>query len=313
MPSKNTKLQEKLSIRFRKLLSGASDGNPPWLAVVAEGDDIGMFSRQDAPWVIHRDFSTLVGGVRALLMQALHPGSLAGVAQHSRYEQDPLGRLSGTIRWLTITTFGSIEAVQNEAGRVNRMHTRVSGEYQTAQGETSSYRAADPRLLLWVHIAFMESFLRSHQNYSKAPIPGGADAYVKLWGKSVAPLGLEDVPASEAELNRLLDEFSEELIVTDKTRGVIKWIRNAPLPALTKPVYKLLFYSAVASLDPRFRALIGIRSAPLWLLRPITTSLLSLMRFAIGPESPIEDAALRRIDRVLSSQGNATHPQRVDE
>jgi uncharacterized protein (DUF2236 family) len=311
MPSKNTKLQEKLSIRFRKLLSGATDGNPPWLAVVAEGDDIGMFSPNDAPWIIHRDFSTLVGGVRALLMQALHPGSLAGVAQHSRYEQDPLGRLSGTIRWLTITTFGSNQAVQSEAGRVNRMHTRVSGEYQTAQGETSSYRAADPRLLLWVHIAFMESFLRSHQNYSKAPIPGGADAYVRLWGKSVAPLGLDDVPASEAELNLLLDEFSEELIVTEKTRGVIKWIKNAPLPALTKPVYKLLFYSAVASLDPRFRALIGIRSAPLWLLRPITTNLLSLMRFAIGPESPIEDAALRRIERVLASQGNASAPKRV--
>jgi uncharacterized protein (DUF2236 family) len=234
-------------------------------------------------------------------MQALHPGSLAGVAQHSRYEQDPLGRLSGTIRWLTITTFGSNQAVQNEADRVNRMHTRVSGEYQTAQGETTSYRAADPRLLLWVHIAFMESFLRSHQNYSKAPIPGGADAYVRLWGKSVAPLGLDNVPTSEAELNQVLDEFSEELIVTDQTRAVIKWIKNAPLPPLTKPVYKLLFYSAVASLDPRFRALIGIRSAPLWLLRPITTSLLSLMRFAIGPESPIEDAALRRIDRVKAS------------
>lgn len=305
MPYKNTKLQEKLSIRFRKLLSGATDGTPPWLAVVAEGNDVGMFSPQDAPWIIHRDFSTLVGGVRALLMQALHPGSLAGVAQHSRYEQDPLGRLSGTIRWLTVTTFGSVEAVQNEAGRVNRMHTRVSGEYQTAQGESASYRAADPRLLLWVHIAFMESFLRAHQNYSRAPIPGGADAYVKLWGKSVAPLGLADVPASEAELNLLLDQFSEELIVTDKTRSVINWIKKAPLPPLTKPVYKLLFYSAVASLDPRFRALIGLRSAPLWLLRPVTTSLLSLMRFAIGPESPIEDAALRRIERVTASQGNA--------
>jgi uncharacterized protein (DUF2236 family) len=294
MPSKNTKLQEKLSIRFRKLLSGATDGNPPWLGVVAEGNDIGMFDPTDAPWIIHRDFSTLVGGVRALLMQ------------------DPLGRLSGTIRWLTVTTFGSVEAVQNEAGRVNRMHTKVSGEYQTAQGETSNYRAADPRLLLWVHIAFMESFLRAHQNYSKAPIPGGADAYVKLWGKSVAPLGLADVPASEADLNQLLDEFSEELIVTDKTRSVIKWIKNAPLPLLTKPVYKLLFYSAVASLDPRFRALIGIRSAPLWILRPITTNLLALMRFAIGPESPIEDAALRRIERVKASKGNVLPSENVD-
>jgi uncharacterized protein (DUF2236 family) len=135
---------------------------------------------------------------------------------------------------------------------------------------------------------------------------------VKLWGKSVAPLGLADVPASEADLNQLLDEFSEELIVTDKTRSVIKWIKNAPLPLLTKPVYKLLFYSAVASLDPRFRALIGIRSAPLWILRPITTNMLSLMRFAIGPESPIEDAALRRIERVKASKGNVSPSGNVD-
>ena len=312
MPNKNTKLQEKLSIRFRKLLSGATDGTPPWLPVVAEGNDVGLFAPEDAPWIIHRDFSTLVGGVRALLMQALHPGSLAGVAQHSRYEQDPLGRLSGTIRWLTVTTFGSVEAVQNEAGRVNRMHTKVSGAYQTAQGETSSYRAADPRLLLWVHIAFMESFLRAHQNYSRAPIPGGADAYVKLWGKSVAPLGLSDVPTSEQELNQLLDQFSEELIVTEKTKSVINWIRKAPLPPLTKPVYKLLFYSAVASLEPRFRDLIGIRSAPLWFLRPVTTNVLGLMRFAIGPESPIEDAALRRIERVKAQQGNVFPTEIVD-
>ncbi|MEY3561698.1 MAG: hypothetical protein RL068_850 [Actinomycetota bacterium] len=298
MTKKNNALQEKLSIRFRKLLSGAADGIPPWLDAVAEGDDVGLFSPTQAPWVVHRDFATLVGGVRALLMQALHPGSLAGVAQHSRYEQDPLGRLSGTIRWLTVTTFGSVTAVQNEAGRVNRMHTRVSGDYQTATGEKASYRAADPRLLLWVHIAFMESFLRAHENYSKALIPGGADAYVKLWGKSVEPLGLGDVPSSEKELNALLDDYAKDLIVTEKTTEVINWIRNAPLPAATKPVYKLLFYSAVASLEPRFRDLIGIRTAPLWVLKPITTNLLALMRFAIGPESPIEEAALKRIARV---------------
>lgn len=312
MPNKNTKIQEMLSVRFRKLLSGAKDGVPPWLEVVAQGDGPGLFMPEDAPWVVHRDFSTLVGGVRALLMQALHPGSLAGVAQHSRYEQDPLGRLSGTIRWLTVTTFGSTEAVHGEAGRVNKMHTRVSGEYKTAQGETSSYRAADPRLLLWVHIAFMESFLRAHQNYSRAPIPGGADSYVKLWGKSVAPLGLSDVPSSEAELNALLADFSKELVVSDKTRSVINWIKNAPLPITAKPVYKLLFYSAAASLEPQFRTLIGIRTLPLWVLRPITTSLLAFMRFAIGPESPIEDAAIQRIARYQARSGNGLPARNVE-
>lgn len=284
-------------MRFRKLLSGAPDGIPPWLGVVAEGDKPGFFLPTDAPWVVHRDFSTLVGGIRALLMQALHPGSLAGVAQHSRYEEDPLGRLSGTIRWLTVTTFGSTDAIAQEASRVNRMHTRVTGEYETSTGEKVGYRAADPKLLLWVHIAFMESFLRAHQHYSKAPIPGGADAYVALWSRSVTPLGLDSAPMSEGELNQVLDDFYPELVVSEKTKDVVAWIKNAPLPNSAKPVYRLLFASAAASIEPRFQKLLGLNPPPLWLLRPVTTSLLSLMRFAIGPESPIEDAAIDRLKR----------------
>ncbi|MEY4989903.1 MAG: hypothetical protein RIS08_129 [Actinomycetota bacterium] len=264
---------------------------------MAEGDEPGLFLPTDAPWIVHADFATLVGGIRALLMQALHPGSLAGVAQHSRYEQDPLGRLSGTIRWLTITTFGSKTAIQNEAGRVNRMHTRVVGEYESADGERLGYRAADPHLLLWVHIAFMESFLRAHQNYSKRPIPGGADEYVRLWARSVEPLGLERAPLSESELLETLERFRPELVVTEKTSAVINWIRRAPLPPLAKPVYALLFQSALASLPKEYRDLIGLKGAPLWLTRPVTTSLLRVMRFAIGPESPIEDAARERLIR----------------
>lgn len=294
----NNALQENLSRRFRRLLSGDPNGIPPWLEAVAAGDEAGFFLPGDAPWVVHRDFATLVGGIRALLLQALHPGALGGVAQHSRYEEDPLGRLSGTIRWLTVTTFGSLSAVRDEAGRVNGMHDRVRGKYQTNSGEQVNYRAADPDLLLWVHIAFMDSFLRAHQNYSRAKIPGGADAYVALWSKSVAPLGLELVPMSEQELRQTLEEFKPQLRVDQKALSVIRWIKNAPLPRAAKPVYALLFQAALASLPTELIQMIGMRSLPLWLLRPVVTNLLALGRFAIGPDSPIEDAAVVRLRRI---------------
>ena len=294
----NNALQENLSRRFRRLLSGAQDGIPPWLEAVAEGDDPGLFLPTDAPWIVHRDFATLVGGIRALLLQALHPGALGGVAQHSRYEEDPLGRLSGTIRWLTVTTFGSQTAVQNEASRVNRMHDRVKGKYETNVGQKINYRAADPDLLLWVHIAFMDSFLRAHQNYSRAKIPGGADSYVALWSRSVEPLGLSEVPMTEAELAQTLERFKPSLRVDAKAKSVIRWIRNAPLPKAAKPVYSLLFQAALASLPKELRKMIGMRSLPLWLLRPLVTNLLAFGRFAIGPDSPIEDAALARLSRL---------------
>lgn len=303
--SSNNAAQEWLSIRFRRLLSGATDGNPPWLDVIARGDTGGLFLPTDAPWVVHRDFGTLVGGIRALLMQALHPGSLTGVSEHSRYEKDPLGRLAGTIRWLTVTTFGSHEAVATEAGRVNRLHERVTGSYETGAGATIPYRAADPDLLLWVHIAFMESFLVAHEMYAATPLPQGiaatpADNYVNQWAASVAPLGLDTVPRTRAEVDEMITDLWRRgvLVAGDSTRSVVGFIRRPPLPAAVRPVYRLLFDAAVVSIRPEFQAMLGLTPKPRWLIVPLTRFVLRAIRVGIGPESPIEDAALQRLRRV---------------
>jgi uncharacterized protein (DUF2236 family) len=294
----NNALQEALSKRFRRLLSGDPDGVPPWLEVIAAGDEAGLYMPTDAPWIVHADFGTLVGGIRALLMQALHPGSLTGVANHSRYEQDALGRLAGTIRWLTVTTFGSHAAVAGEAQRVNRMHKRVTGEYETAQGVQRPYRAADPDLLLWVHIAFMDSFLRCHQMYAWREIPGGADAYVRLWAKSVEPIGLASAPLSEAALVAEIERYKRELVATPKTLDVVKFIKRPPLPVLARPVYWLLFEAAVVSLPIEFRELLGLKAKRTALIKPLTRGVLRFIRVAIGPESPIEDGAIERLRRI---------------
>jgi uncharacterized protein (DUF2236 family) len=294
----NNALQESLSKRFRRLLSGDPDGVPPWLDVIAAGDEPGLYLPTDAPWIVHADFGTLVGGIRALLMQALHPGSLTGVANHSRYEQDALGRLAGTIRWLTVTTFGSQTAVAGEAQRVNRMHKRVTGEYTTSTGEERPYKAADPDLLLWVHIAFMESFLRCHQMYAWREIPGGADAYVRLWAKSVEPIGLAAAPMNESQLIAEIERYKRELVATEKTLDVVKFIKRPPLPVLARPVYWLLFEAAVVSLPIEFRTLLGLKAKPRWIIQPLTRGVLRFIRLAIGPESPIEDGAIERLRRI---------------
>lgn len=281
-------------------MTGAPDGVAPWIGEISGGGGAGLFAPGEAPWIVHGDIATLVGGVRALLMQALHPGSLAGVRSHSRYRDDPLGRLTGTIRWLTVTTFASREAVEREAGRVTRMHDRVKGEYQAAAGDVRSYRAADPDLLRWVHVAFMDSFLRCHQLYSWRRIPGGADEYVRLWARSVQPLGLDEVPRDEAELVECLTRFLPELVVNAHTREVLQWLRDPPLPWLARRVYSLLFQAALASLPEEYRKLIGIRSLPLPIIRLLVRSMLRSIRILIGPDSPIEEAALERISRAAT-------------
>ena len=124
-----SRLASPLATAFRETVSGSKDGLPEWAKQMAEGDDEGLFGPDSAVWEVHGALSTLVGGVRALLLQAAHPAALAGVAEHSRYETDPIGRLIGTTRWLTTTTFGSTRVVAREAARVNAMHGRVTGMY----------------------------------------------------------------------------------------------------------------------------------------------------------------------------------------
>lgn len=293
----NNAIQRYLSKRFRILLTGDPDGVPPWLEDVATSDEPGLYLPDEAPWIAHADLATLVGGIRALLMQALHPGSLTGVRSHSRYKTDLLGRLSGTIRWLTMTTFASTASVDGEADRVNKMHARVKGKYKDSSGKSVDYKAADPHLLRWVHIAFMDSFLRCHQNYSKRELPGGADEYIRLWSKSVIPLGLTEVPMNEAEMLAELDKYRPELVVTDETMEVIRLIKNPPLPRTSLPAYHFLFRAALATLPREYQEMIGIGHPSLRVMRPVTRGLLRAILLAIGTESPIEEAAIARLHR----------------
>ncbi|HZK59788.1 MAG TPA: oxygenase MpaB family protein, partial [Cryobacterium sp.] len=76
--------------------SGDSDGRPHWVDQIEQGDDAGFFGPGSASWAVHGGMATMVAGIRALLMQTLHPGAMAGVHDWSRYREDPLGRLSGT-------------------------------------------------------------------------------------------------------------------------------------------------------------------------------------------------------------------------
>lgn len=294
-------LRDSIGTRFRRIITSTDDGVPPWLENVRVGEPEGLFTPADEPWVVHANLTTLIGGIRALLMQALHPGSLAGVADHSRYEADPLGRLAGTTRWLTILTFGSHSAIAQESARVNAMHSRVKGEYTNNKGESKHYQAQDHDLLLWVHIAFTDSFLQTFQLYSGREI--SADKYVRKWSMAVKPLGLTDAPMTEAELAQSLNSFYERgiLDVNATTRKVVAFIKKPPLSRTARFAYWFLFQAALASIPKKYQEMLGLRALPLWLVSPIATGFIGLMRFAIGNRSPLEEAALTRMGLPLTN------------
>jgi uncharacterized protein (DUF2236 family) len=137
--------------------SGSPDGIPPWVSALEDGDDGGFFGPGSAVWAVNGGTPVLVAGIRALLLQTLHPGAMAGVHDWSRYREDPLGRLAGTVRWVLSTTFDDREGAEAGSAQVRKMHTRVSGTYTDAAGDQRPYSAADADLVSWVHVVFAES------------------------------------------------------------------------------------------------------------------------------------------------------------
>jgi uncharacterized protein (DUF2236 family) len=280
---------------FRKTVSGDPSGAPDWSRQMAIGNDVGFFGPESAVWQVHGCIATLVGGIRALLMQAAHPAALTGVAEHSAYDTDPLGRLERTTRWLTITSFGSTEAIEIEARRVREMHKRVTGTYEEKSGSRSSYSAADPRFLLWVHCAFTDSFLRAHEELGYS-LPQGADQYVREWAKSAQPLGLESAPNSKRELSEAVDSFARnEVTSIAMTPPIVGFILKPPFGKGGLVFYRVLVNAAIATIDEPFLSVLGLKPKSKKWLR-VSKILLDFLSYMLGHESPSQKIARQRID-----------------
>ena len=289
------------------MFTGRADGLPDWIVDIDHGDDAGYFGAGSAPWAVHGSMATIVAGIRALLMQALHPGAMAGVHDWSRYREDPLGRLSGTIRWVIVVTFASSASARAESARVGKFHERVRGTYRAADGSEMPYSAGDAELLSWVHMAFADAFLGSHQRWG-GPIPGGADGYVAEWAAAGEMVGVQNPPRSAAELRARIEELrmNGTLRRDERVDEVVGFIRNPPLRRAMRPAYRVLFGGAVASLPREYRRLLGLRRS--WL--PVVTGtriLLWGVARVLGQRSTAEDSALRRIAG-LARVGRPTAP-----
>jgi uncharacterized protein (DUF2236 family) len=205
---------------------------------------------------VHADASMFVGGLRALLLQSLHPLAMAGVAEHSDYRGDPWGRLQRTSTFLAVTTFGPAADAQRAVDRVRGIHQRVRGTAPDGR----RYHASDPHLLEWVHIAEVDSFLLAHQLYGAAPLDqSGRDSYVADTARVATALGVLDPPLTEAELRRRIEAFRPELSGTPVAREAARFLLlTPPLPMMARAPYGLLAATSVSMLP-------GWARMPLWL------------------------------------------------
>lgn len=256
--------------------------------------DPGLFGPGSLPWRVHADLpSMLVGGLSSLMLQSLHPLAMAGVADHSRYREDPFGRLQRTARFVAGTTFGSTVFVDQLVGEVRSVHRKVRG----IAPDGRRYAADDPHLLTWVHTTETWSFLRSYQRYSLQPLLGAErDRYLAEVAGIGERLGARNVPRSVAQVRRYLAEMRPELAATPEALEVARFLRVAPSgeAPLRAGIHRLVAEAAVDLLPGWARRQLRLqRLAPAPPLQAAAGGLAVLLRWAVG-SSLVEQVSTAR-------------------
>ncbi|MHB1594414.1 MAG: oxygenase MpaB family protein [Streptosporangiaceae bacterium] len=195
--------------------------------VPEHGLDDGFFGPASVTWRTAADTSTPVAGLRALMIQALHPLAMAGVEQHSEWRQDPVGRLAATSGYLATVSFGSRASADRAAARVRRIHEHVTG---TDEVTGRRYAASDPALLLWVHAALVGSTLVARKLFGVPLAVPDADAYVAEMAAAAELVGVprDQVPASVAALDSYLVSMRPSLVASPAAREAAGYLLDPP-------------------------------------------------------------------------------------
>lgn len=216
--------------------------------------DPGVCGPGAASWSVIGDVTAFVGGIRALLIQSAHPEVVAGVADHSRYREDPLGRLSRTSAYVTATTFGAMPEVHHAVDLVRAAHRAVVGRSHRGR----PYSAAVPGLSAWVHNVLTDSFLAAFEAYGPRPLtPPEADRFVLEQARIGRMLDADPLPADAAALRGWVEDHPD-LGTSPGMRAAVDFLADPPLAPLHRAGYRLLFRGAVAITPVRIRRILGV-------------------------------------------------------
>jgi uncharacterized protein (DUF2236 family) len=240
---------------------------------------------------VHADLpSMLIGGIGALLLQTLHPLAMAGVAEHSHYPADPLGRMRRTAAFVGATTFGTVREAESAIAQVRRVHRRVSG----IAPDGRPYSAADPELVTFIHAAEVSSFLESARRFGPHDLtPAHCDQYYEEMAPVAMALGAQWVPRSADEVDAYFRRLRPELYAGAQARQARDWLRRGVSRRPDeRAIYAVLFSAAVSILPRWARAELDLAvPAPLDLVLetmaviPLSRALSAGLRWVATPQS----------------------------
>lgn len=237
----------------KQIRSVVGSGRPP-TDYLYPAHDPGLFGPNSMMWEIHRDFvSMMIGGISSLILQAQHPGALAGVWDHSTFRQDLRGRLKRTAYFIAATTYGGTEMATTAIKRVKAIHDHLHGVLPDGR----PYRVSDPHLLYWVHLTETASFLKSYELYMGRSLSlVEKDQYVSEMAVIATELGCElrdqhgqdRLARTYTQAMADIRSYMPELEYSDRARTVIEMIEHAPSEPHLYVFNKLLIKAGFANL-----------------------------------------------------------------
>ena len=245
------RLRLKLVERVRGVFNDVESGQQP-----VPTSDEALFPKDSPIRMVHADIvAMMVGGVRGLLLQMLHPHALQGVLDHSNFRTDMHGRLRRTARFIAVTTFGHRDDAMAAVDRVNRIHAKVGGTLP----DGTAYSATDPRTLAWVHVAEATSFLAAYLRHVRPDMPGSEqDEYYRQFAVIAQALGADPVPIDRREAEAIFRDLRTDLTASPAAREIAQLVLTQKPPGSPPAVQALLGAEAVALLPPFARSMLAL-------------------------------------------------------
>jgi uncharacterized protein (DUF2236 family) len=244
-------IRRRLVGRVRGVFNDIAGGQQP----VAVSDEA-LFERDSPIRMVHAGVvSMMVGGIRSLLLQMLHPHALQGVLDHSDFRADMHGRLRRTARFIAVTTFAHRDDAMAAIARVNRIHAKVSG----ALPDGTAYSATDPRTLAWVHVAEATSFLEAYLAYVRPAMPATEqDEYFRQFAVIARALGAEPAPETREQAEALVADLRGDLGASEPAREIARLVLTQRPEGAPIAVQRALGTAAVDLLPPYARTMLGL-------------------------------------------------------
>jgi uncharacterized protein (DUF2236 family) len=279
------------------------------LPITDTSPDPGLFGPGTVTWTVMKEPVLILGGGRALLMQAAHPLIAQGAIDHSTYATDPFGRLDRTLVWVVSVTFGTRREARAASREVNRLHAAVTGTLPAAEATDkvpalTAYTAKHPDLLIWVHATFVDTMLATHDAFVGTLSEAERDTFVREWHAVARLMGVPSrgLWRDAGELHDYIRDQVEcgPVRPGPGSRRVAQTVVHPPLPTRAlRPAWEAVAFATVGLLPAAVRRGYGITWTPAHEAAHGALSMSLRAARAVLPErvrsSPVHDFAQARV------------------